>query len=157
MEEFAEEFRHTVEDAATRMRAISESDSERPREDGKWSAKQILGHLIDSAANNHIRFVKAQLTDHLEFPGYEQEDWVRLQRYQTQPWSQLIEHWRLYNLHLAHVIAAIPETTLKQARTRHNLDQIAWQTVPRTEPVTLDYFIRDYLGHMKNHLRQILG
>jgi hypothetical protein len=56
----------------------------------RWSKKEILGHLIDSAANNHQRFVRAQGTPRLEFPGYEQEFWVATQAYASAPgpiWS----------------------------------------------------------------------
>lgn len=157
MQDFLSDFRNTIEDAAARLLSLSEKDSETPREAGKWSPKEILGHLIDSATNNHVRFVKAQLTEDLLFPGYEQEEWVRLQRYNEEPWTLLVQLWRHYNLHLAHVMAAIPETSLKTARKEHHLDQIAWRTVPKDQPVTLEYLIRDYADHLKHHLRQILG
>ncbi|MGH9881671.1 MAG: hypothetical protein ACRD6N_09575, partial [Pyrinomonadaceae bacterium] len=110
-----------------------------------------------SAANNHVRFVRAQLCDHLAFPGYEQEDWVRVQRYKEEPWEQLVQLWRHYNLHLVHLMAGVSTEMLTTQRTEHTLQQIAWQAVPETEPVTLEYFMRDYVAHMKNHLQQILG
>lgn len=83
------EFRNTIERYIAKLAKISEEESERTRGSGKWSKKEILGHLIDSAANNHQRFVRAQLTPSLAFPGYEQERWVAIQQYQETAWSEL--------------------------------------------------------------------
>ncbi len=79
------------------------------------------------------------------------------QRYQDAPWPALVELWRAYNLHLAHVMAAVPEAVRLREHQRHNFHQIAWQTVPEGEPTTLDYFMHDYVIHLRHHLRQILG
>ena len=157
MNEAIEDFRRTVEEASTRLLLISEDESARPRGPGKWSAKEVVGHLIDSASNNHQRFVRAQFTDDLTFPGYEQEQWVKVQRYASAPWPQLVLLWKSFNLHLAHLMEAVPGDELKKQRRHHNLDQIAWKTVSKDQPVTLEYFMRDYIGHLKNHLGQVLG
>jgi hypothetical protein len=157
MEDVIEDFRRTVEDAARRMLAISEEESRVPRAEDKWSPKEIVGHLIDSASNNHQRFVRAQFTDHLVFPGYEQESWVRAQGYKDEPWPLLVELWRSFNLHLAHVMERSPEAARSASRERHNLDEIGWIKIGEGEPATLEYLMRDYVGHLKNHLRQILG
>jgi hypothetical protein len=69
---------------------------------------------------------------------------------------QVAELWRGYNLHLARVVAGLPAEVLTRPRMRHNLHRIAWRAVPETQPVTLDYFVRDYVGHLENHLTQIL-
>ena len=82
-------------------------------------------------------------------------NWARTKRYQEAPWDELIRLWRAYNLHLLRVVEAIPEDALALRRTRHNLHQIAWRTVPESEPTTLEYFIDDYVGHLKHHLGQI--
>jgi len=154
---FLNDFEGCIINAQAKLRQISEADARVSNQNGKWSPKQIVGHLIDSAANNHQRFVRAQFTNDLAFPGYQQEDWVRVQRYNDEPWARLVDLWANYNLHLVHLISVIPSETLSETRPNHNLDQIAWQTVSQTQPTTLDYFVRDYVGHMRNHLRQILG
>ena len=153
-QDFLSEFEQTIREAATRLQEISADDSTRSTGD-EWSRKQILGHLIDSAANNHQRFVGAQFADHLVFAGYDQEQWVSAQRYNDEPWPDLIELWRAYNLHLLHVVAAIPQPVLTQARAKHTLDQIAFKTVAPDSPATLEYLIRDYVDHLKHHLDQI--
>lgn len=157
LDEFLGDFRATVLNATERLRAISADESARKSSPDKWSIKEVLGHLIDSAANNHQRFVRAQFTDDLVFPGYEQEKWVDAQRYIDESWSDMIQLWSSYNLHLVHVIAAIPEATLMRARIHHNLDQIALRPVDKSDPTTLDYFVRDYLVHLKHHLDQIFA
>lgn len=135
---------------------VTDADASRRPASGAWSAKEIIGHLIDSAANNHRRFVEAHFTDELIFPGYAQDAWVSTQRYQERPWGDLVELWRTYNLHLAHVIASIPSSIREKARVRHNLHVIAWHRVPEKEATTLQYFMADYLGHLEHHVSQLL-
>lgn len=155
MKDALEDFESTLRSAHARLLALTDEESEAHSAPGKWSPKEIIGHLIDSAANNHQRFVRAQFTDDLIFPTYEQSDWVAVQHYQQASWSSLLQLWLSYNLHLLHLVAHIPEPKLKQLRRHHNLDRIAWQTVKQDEPATLEYFIRDYIGHLKHHLQQI--
>ncbi len=157
MNTIAVDLRQVILDAAARLQATPESLTQTARIDGQWSAKQILGHLIDSATNNHQRFVRAQFTDDLRFQGYDQEQWIRVQHYDEEAWTDLIDLWRGYNLHLAHIISKIPESTLTQPRTAHTLDKIAWQTVNAAEPTTLEYLIRDYVGHLQMHLEQLFA
>ena len=109
----------TVSDVAAELRAVAGSFSRellaadsriagrRPAAE-TWSPKEVLGHLIDSAANNHQRFVRAQETDALRLPGYEQNHWVRSQGYNDAEWTHLVALWTHFNLHLADVIARIP-------------------------------------------------
>jgi DinB superfamily len=126
----------------------------RPAPD-KWSIKEIVGHLVDSAANNHQRFVRARLQDTLIFPGYAQDDWVAAQQYQDAPWPALVTLWREYNLHIARIMELAPEEARFREHLRHNLHELAWRPVPADRPATLDYFMRDYVGHLQHHLRQI--
>ncbi|MBC8029527.1 MAG: DinB family protein [Pyrinomonadaceae bacterium] len=155
MQEFLDDFRATISLAAERFELISEVQSQFPRAEGKWSPREILGHLIDSAANNHQRFVRAQFTDELVFAGYEQAEWVDVQRYQDEPWSDLVQLWRLYNGHILHLIEVTPAEQRTKQRAKHNLHQIASDLLSEDEPVTLEWFMRDYLDHMKKHLGQI--
>lgn len=133
--------------AATPQRLvdISEADASHA-EAGKWSKKQVLGHLIDSAANNHQRFVRAQLAASYEGPSYEQERWVAAQSYATESWPDLVNLWLLYNRHLLHIVRTMQEGPL---------------TVPcaigGSAPVPLAEVMSSYVDHMEHHLAQILG
>lgn len=86
------------------------------------------------------------------FPAYDQDEWVRVQAYATAPWSELVELWRLYNLHLARILEATPAALARRVVTRHNFDRIAWRTVPAGEPTTLAFFAHDYVEHLRHHL-----
>jgi hypothetical protein len=136
--------RTDVEAAEARLRGLSEQEASEPRQTGKWSPKEILGHLVDSASNNHQRFVRAQLAPSLRIAGYQQAGWVAAQRYSDRRWIDIVDLWACYNRHLAHVIAAIPE------ERRNTACEIG--TDP---PVTLEYVVLDYVGHIHHHLRQI--
>jgi len=157
MEGWLDDFHKTIESASEKLRRIDEAQSEKPRAEDHWSSKQIIGHLIDSATNNHARFVLGQLKDDLVFPGYDQDGWVRTNHYQERSWSQLIELWRAYNLHLHHLMSHADQTKLNTPCTLHTLQEIAFKTVPKSEPVTLEYLMKDYVDHLKHHLAQILG
>jgi len=151
----AERLREAVNRATAELLHFSDSDAGRVPAPGKWSKKEILGHLIDSAANNHARFVRAQSSPDLMFDGYEQDEWVRVQRYRERPWKDLVELWRCYNDHIAFVIDRTDEAALTRPRGRHSLETMAFKTVPSTQPATLEYLMIDYVDHLEHHLRQI--
>lgn len=155
--EALEDFRRTVEEASARLLSITEDESRAPLAEGKWSAKETIGHLIDSAANNHQRFVRGQFKDDLIFEGYAQDEWIRAQKYTEEPWPLLVGLWRHYNLHLAHVMASAPVETRTAPRTQHNFQKIGFAQVSPDEPSTLEHLMIDYIDHLKSHLRQILG
>jgi hypothetical protein len=146
MRDVIEEFKRTVSGSYDRLVKISEAESKEPLSDGKWSRKEIIGHLIDSATNNHQRFVRAQLEGSHSFPDYEQKPWVTLQGYKDQAWEDLALFWKSYNQHLLHVVSRIPEDKLS-----------VLCTVGNDEPATLGFIVEDYVRHMKHHLNQILG
>ncbi len=149
------DFEETLRSVEPRLRSLTETEAEKKSHPNKWSAKEILGHLIDSACNNHRRFVVAQIERDLVFSGYDQDEWVSAQRYQEADWAELVRLFIAYNQHLARIVSAIPQDELHRQRTKHTLHQVAWRTVPENEPATLDYFIRDYIAHMKHHLEQL--
>ena len=61
----------------------------------KWSLKDIIGHLIDSAANNYQRFIRLQETDRLSFPAYDY-NWIKIVKYNSLPFSQILELWKQF-------------------------------------------------------------
>ncbi len=156
-EQFLRAFEAAIESASERLLEIPEAETEKPLDNG-WCAKQILGHLIDSATNNHARFVCAQFQAHLVFPDYAQDEWVRVQRYEQEAWAALVDLWTEFNLHLLHIIENISNEHLVKTCTLQLLDESALPDTPRTsatESFTLDYLIRDYFEHMQAHLKYI--
>ena len=156
MQPYVVELLAVVDRAAPELLRIGDEASAKRPAPGKWSPREIVGHLIDSASNNHQRFVRAQFQDELTFAGYDQDAWVARQRYQDAPWRDLITLWASYNRHLARVMAAVPDSARTRPRSHNNLHELAWRPVAPQEPATLDYFMRDYVGHLKHHLRQII-
>jgi hypothetical protein len=155
MRAIAEELRGAVDEALPRLRALDEAASARAPAPGKWSPRELLGHLIDSASNNHQRFVRARFQDDLVFPGYDQDAWVSAQGYRTAPWHELVELWQLFNLHLARVFESTPRELARRAVTRHSFDRIAFGPIPAGQPTTLAYFAGDYVAHLRHHLRAL--
>ena len=155
--EYARRLMDVVDRASLALDAISDDASAVRPAPGKWSPREIVGHLIDSAGNNHQRFVRARDRDDLVFEGYAQDEWVAAQRYQDAPWHELVAFWQLYNHHLARVMSATPAADRDRERARHNLDQRAYRAVPASQPTSLGYFMSDYVDHLEHHLRQILA
>jgi hypothetical protein len=130
------------------LRLFSSADDTRsvvrPAPD-KWSAREVLGHLIDSAATNHRRFVAAQAPDFGRFDGYDQNAWVTRQRYHEAPFRDLVALWTAYNRHLAHVIASTPAPALEHSGlSPDGRDQL-----------TLGFVMEDYVRHLRHHLEQL--
>jgi hypothetical protein len=114
---------------------------------GKWSKKEILGHLIDSAANNHRRFVLSQLEpEPLLIVPYDQIQWVALARYQYTASTELLQLWTLYNLQIARLLENLP---LSAATQRCEFDN--------GYSVTLRWLAEDYVMHLEHHVQQILN
>jgi hypothetical protein len=155
MLDYAEELRDTVRNARPFLDALSEEASKKRPAPDKWCPREIIGHLIDSASNNHQRFVRAQFQEDLVFPGYQQDAWVSVQQYRDASWSDLIALWQYFNLHIARVMEIVPKDERIRSRARHNLHELAWKPVPTDAPTTLDYFMRDYVGHLRHHLAQL--
>jgi hypothetical protein len=155
MPSYAIELVNDVERAVPRLLAMDDAATLVRPGQGKWSPREIVGHLVDSAANNHQRFVRAQFQEDLVFAGYAQDEWVAVQRYQEAPWADLVTLWASYNRHLARVMAAVPQEARLRSYARHNFDRLAYQAVPAGTPSTLDYFMNDYVRHLEHHLRQL--
>jgi hypothetical protein len=116
-----------------------------PRGPGKWCPKEELGHLIDSASNNHIRFVGAATRPEFRGLGYAQNEWVRLHNYRGMPWEPLVKFWFDYNGLLAVLIGNIPEDRLETPCF-----------IGGNPPVTLRFLIEDYVWHMQHHIDLLL-
>lgn len=144
MNELADELARVVGEASSLLRTVSEDVAAEKARPEAWSIKEVVGHLIDSATNNHQRFIRAQLAQELTFPGYEQDAWVQLQGYQERPWLELVEVWTLLNRQLSQTLRRIPASAL-HVPCRIGSD----------EPVTLAFLAQDYLSHLRHHLKQI--
>jgi len=108
--------------------------------------KQILGHLIDSASNNHQRMIRLQYNTILTFPDYRQDNdlWITLQDFQTEDWNNLIQLWKYFNLHMVQVIKSVDQSKLDNY----------WHDFEGTK-VTLQEMIEGYLWHINLHLNEI--
>jgi DinB superfamily len=131
--------------ASLRLADLPDAEASQPAAPGRWSKKEILGHLIDSAANNHQRFVRAQLAASYQGPTYQQESWVAAQRYAAESWPDLVNLWLLYNRHLMHIIRTVPEAALPIPCA-----------IGDSAPVPLSEVMSSYVDHMEHHLAQIL-
>ncbi len=116
----------------------------RPKPDG-WCAREIVGHLIDSACNNHRRWIVGQTPGLAKFDGYEQNVWVSRQQYAEESWADVVALWAAYNRHLRHVISRTPSEHMLMAAT----------SADGSDQVTVGFLMHDYVGHIRHHLEQV--
>ena len=136
----------TVAEARPLLLKLNNADTSKRPSPAKWCKKEILGHLLDSACNNHQRFVRAAIQGNLTFPGYAQDKLVELQRFRDMDWGFLVDLWTSYNRFLAHVLTCLPAQAAKITCA-----------IGDYEPATLGWIAEDYVAHLKHHLNQILG
>lgn len=111
----------------------------------KWTLKEIVGHLIDSASNNHQRFVRLQLDQTISLPGYGAEEWVSNSNIQNLDYDFVINFWKLYNQFLLNLIKGINPNSMNNI----------WKTVEGEEH-TLEFLIDDYFAHMELHFQMFI-
>lgn len=134
---------HIVNTVPQRLMEINEGSLSAKPSTEKWSKKEIIGHLIDSATHNHQRFVRAQFELNPEIV-YDQNKWNEFNYYQEIDGIQLINFWTLYNQQLIELIQRIPSGNYaRQVRIGERL-------------VTLEFIIVDYVAHLEHHLKQVI-
>ncbi len=145
LKEASEKLLYIINDAKDSFVHISQQQWDAKPSAATWSKKEILGHLIDSAANNHLRFVRAQQVDTIfRSHGYEQDFYVSRQHYRDTPANELIELWYAYNRQLATVIKYIDPAKLGVTCY-----------IGEYEPVALSFVVTDYVTHIIHHLDEI--
>jgi hypothetical protein len=145
MKTTAENLRQTLDQVLPFLREISDEEASIKPALNKWSNKEILGHLIDSACNNQQKFVRTMAQSHLDFVGYAQDFWVSQQHYNQASWLQIVELWLAYNQHIAHIIEHVNPDFLQNTIT-----------IDGNGLYTLEFIMQDYAEHLKHHLKVIL-
>jgi hypothetical protein len=143
-DQIAEHFRDDLSAIYKALVSLPPELADIPWRDGGWTRKQIVGHMLDSAANNRQRFVRAAADGSYTGPQYAQDAWVAAHGYAGQPWGTLLEWWKVEHDILAAVVDRVPEERLE-----------AICIVGDDEPVTLRFLIEDYITHQRWHLAQL--
>jgi len=136
--------RNLLELVPVRLGQLSANVVESKPSQTRWSPKEELGHLLDSAANNHQRIVRAQLEENPAMPGYEQNRWAAVHAYSRREWKELIKVWQALNRQLLAAAETVPADGWSRTLT-----------VAGSEPLTLQFVFEDYLAHMLHHLQHI--
>jgi len=151
-----EDFGELLIDYNRRLVDLDDNHTSEKHAPGKWSKKEILGHLVDSAINNYARFVTVRNKDDMVLSGYDQDLWVESQNYQAISYWEVVELWLRMNQQIDRLIRATPAEIMGREYKTNNLDVICSQKLDHDTPATLRYLFGDYVGHMEYHLGQIL-
>jgi hypothetical protein len=138
-------FRTEIDSVRLALAALPVELADVPWREGGWTRKQIVGHMLDSAANNRQRFVRASTDGSYTGPFYVQDAWVAAHGYAVQPWPTLLNWWSVEHELLTAIVDRIPAERLG-----------AQCLVGDDPPVTLEFLVRDYIAHQRWHLQQIL-
>ncbi len=140
MKEIAKEISKLVKDHYEKYHELDEKLTSINLSDDKWSLKEIIGHLIDSASNNHQRFVRMQIENVLTFPVYH-HDWIKTEKFNNAEFIDLISLFKYFNILLAHLIENVNESKLPNIWKREDKE------------LTLKEIMTDYLRHLKDHIK----
>lgn len=143
MKDVAAELRQIVVEYGNKMSAISDLEFSAKPFSHKWSKKEVVGHLIDSAQNNLRRFICGQYESTPPFIVYNQDFWVESNDYQSMGQRDILELWRLINLRICSVLDRMPAANYSKQCNTGNLH-------------TLEWLATDYVKHMKHHINQII-
>lgn len=141
--ELGERLTVLVQQALTWLQAFTNASASLPEKPGKWCAKEVIGHLSDSAINNHARVMRLQIEASPNLSGYEQMAWVSLQHYADNDWGRVLKIWATLNEHFAWAVSHIDKAYLAN---RGNVEG---------DELTLGFLIEDYIAHMEHHLRAL--
>lgn len=120
--------------------------------ENKWSKKEIIGHLCDSAFNNHSRFIRAQFQpEPFKIVRYEQDEWVKLNNYQNIPAKEILDLWVRLNRQIVNIITAMPSDKLA---VMCDLGTAAFREGDVEKNML--WLIEDYVLHMEYHLHQVI-
>lgn len=146
MKDTVHELSHIVEEFTNKISQLSEEAFSAKPNPEKWSKKEVLGHLIDSASNNLRRFICGQYE-----PGpkivYQQDFWVTANNYQHVKKDNVIQLWRLLNEQICEVLQTMPE---------QNMSLPADTGKDKVQLHSIKWLAEDYVKHLKHHLNQIL-
>ncbi|MBS1774613.1 MAG: DinB family protein [Bacteroidetes bacterium] len=145
MQEASNHLTETIHAAILLLQEISDEKASIKPQPNKWSYKEIIGHLIDSANNNIQKFIRTIENNGHHIPPYHQNEWVAIQNYNGREWNSILKLWFDMNEHIAHIMKTIPEASLNNELY-----------IGDKGPFTLSFIVTDYTEHLKHHLKSIL-
>lgn len=143
---YTDEIKKIVDEWEQKLLSLPEEVITERRNHQNRTIKQLLGHLVDSASNNHQRMIRLQYNENLIFPDYTQDNdrWIAIQDYQHADWENLVQLWKSFNLHIIHLIKSIDKSKLSNSWTDFEGNK-----------VTLGNMIEGYPWHLNLHINDI--
>ena len=144
MQNIDSDLNKTVQDFYKKYKNTDDKKASLRPEPAEWSLKEIIGHLINSAANNHQRFIGLQFVSEMAYPEYQkyQIDWIGMEKFNDLALADLMLLWKQYNILLGHIIETV------------NTKKLGNYVLMSDKKMTLEFLISDYVRHLKEHLVQ---
>lgn len=139
----SKQIKQVIETSLNEFDSIAEDVWTEKHSPEKWSKKEVLGHLADSAMNNIHRFIRIRHGDKTNI-WYQQDAWVKASDYQNQDLQSVQILWQALNVQIARIWDNLEEEDMQK-------------TIPvKDETPTLQFLMEDYIDHLNHHLKQIL-
>ena len=142
MQSIALQLESIIDQHFAALQSVTENEMILKPSPSKWSKKEILGHMVDSAQNNIRRFIVAQYEENPKI-GYNQDKWVAIADYQHYNSADLINLWYLLNKHIVVILKNVT-------------DEMAQRKSQTEELHTIEWLAKDYIKHLLHHLHQVL-
>jgi hypothetical protein len=146
MDTVSKELDNIIESFKNYYLNLDESLTEIRISDDKWTLKEIIGHLIDSASNNHQRFVRLKISSEIEFPDYKNDEWLQIQNHNNMRFSDLLSLFYYFNKLMVNIILNIDDKRM------NNIWNVAWDE--NSSFITLEKLANHYVEHIKIHISQ---
>lgn len=156
MPTYAAILNNVIDKSFNALKAIPLDTLEAKPDPNRWSQKELIGHLVDSAYNNHQRFLRAEAQGNLVFWTYAQDEWVVKNQYQQRNANEIIELWYRTNQHLCALISGLSDELIQKQTKEHNFHRICMKRIGEEDSTSLGYLIWDYIFHLEHHLAQLL-
>jgi hypothetical protein len=130
-----------IESTLAKLGRVSEADSLKRYAPGKWSVREVMGHMVDTERIFAYRALTLARNDRTELPGFEQDDYIPAAQFDRRPLQNLLEEF-----------GAVRHSNLLMFR---GLDQEAWarQGVVNKNPMSVRAAAYVIAGHELHHVR----
>ncbi len=144
-EKTAHELSQLAEDFCRKHSGLDDKTASVKISEDKWTLKEIVGHLIYSASNNHQRIIRLQLCSDLDFPDYNKDEWLNTADYNSMNFHDLLSLHKYFNLLIAKLMLNVKKESLSN---RWN-----FSFTEKKDHITLEELIDHYLSHFKIHMK----
>lgn len=102
------------------LSGISEEQSMHAYQPGKWTIKEVLGHLMDAERVFAYRAMRIARNDKTNLPGFEEDDYVANANFNQTKWHDLLQQFKNLRISTIDLFASFDEQAMLREGTANN-------------------------------------